>query len=1715
MLFTMKKLFLLLLLELTLINAAFCSLVDTTTAKTVANNFFVSRIAQSSQPSLRSISTQNIDLVLVHQEVDDYAFVNSQGIKEPYYYVYNINDTKGFIIVSADDNVTPILGYSYEGTFHIDNQPPAFVEWMNNWKNKINYYKTHNVAKLRSIGSEWNKFLINESSVNENSLSEVAPMIKVTWSQGKYYNEKCPEDNQSTCPDEGKPNPDGHVYTGCTATAMGQLMTRWSWPQIGYGSHTDTKPFKGNYLTEYFGSYNWSLMPKFVSDYNTDMATLLYHAGVASNTEYTACSSGANSEDTRDALVDHFRYSTDASVIYRSDSQSSATWESLLIDELQNGRPFLYRGESASVGHIFVCDGYNGASGNNYFHFNWGWNGYGNGFYYLLDNLLPLFDDSTPISQDFNEKQAAIINISPNSSDLITLNQSLSTYSSQAGSTIVAYCAEKNNGCISAGSNVISIHLSSDTVLTPGKNGDEFIGEIAIPSVPKFTTSNVYSENIIIPSSIKVGIYNVFFSADGMEKIPEYDENNNRVTKQITITASGTIRNPPLNLTTTTGDGRVTLNWSVPTSGTPTSYNVYISPSQNGSYTSYNTTSTIKTFSGLTNGSTYWFYVIAVYATGNSDPTTKISATPTTALTNDDCSNATLLISSTSFNYLENQTVNNATSSGKPKASCDVFTGTPSLADVWYFFKATATTHTISVDPNGSQLDAVIAVYSSCSSNTELGSRDITGSNGVFSYLTLTNLTIGNYYYIRVYDYGLQTTDGGFRICVTGENNISGDDFYIQNEEVSATTVEAGGTIDVSASQCYSGSTLDTEIGTAYLGYYLSTNSIFSKSSDIFLDESPSGLGSDDPCNSESETLKIPIDTDPGSYFLLFVADHDDDFDEIDESNNVRYIKINVTKGSGLPDLALSYSSYTPEITSPGTTVHVDFKRYNWGVTKAEQQTISVFISNDKEFVRNEDLLLEELLKGTLDPDEESTSSMSFRLPDCYTCGTYYIFLVIDCNDSIAEIDENNNSDYFQIPITNCTECTYMIPPTGSNFLSAGGTGNFTVSTTKCCEWSASTADNFITILNGTGKGNGVVTYSVEPCGDGSNRTGTITVAGSTHTISQNCQQVCNNSQTFEWAAQAGSTTLGDGAKDLAIDVSGNLIMTGKIHGAASFGEGLTLTSPSNSPDIFVSKHNSSGQIVWAVGYGDTDQEYGTGVSTDKAGNIYVIGNSTNGLTFGSTTLSANGTNDGIAFLIKLNPDGVLQWAKKINPLYYGESSDILIDNSNTILITGTLSDYSTGIEQGFYIAKYNTSGTQLSYKTFGFSNNILQAMGIAIDYAGCILITGKFEQSLTLGSTNLKTDYSFVDIEGFIAKFDVNCNPIWAKQLGSPDRSSNEFTSIAIDKNNNVYAIGSVDSTAIIGNISMPQSDKKRKTIFVKYDPNGNPIWAKTSLNGYQYNQQRIIFGVDDNLYFVGCFSGALELDSFIIVGNGENDLYMGCMNTDGDILWLKGLGGPETESVGGIVANNSNDIFISGDFENTVLFGNSYHTSAGRADIFLAKFKQCDPPVANIIYSGPLTITDNETKSFSTEYCSSYNYQWQHDNVNIFNATLPTYNASLGGAYNVIVKSFTGCETKSNAVILSKITNVPQSNVREEVISIFPNPTTNSINIVGRNLMNEKVSITLTNTLGQLLSRKSIEVINNLLEMEFRMEDLSSGIYFIEFASSHTKKVILVKKQ
>jgi len=357
------------------------SVVDTTTAKNTARNFIFKKINKNDK-----VVYENIEL----------KYLKTENLNnEPAFYIYNLKNQTGFVIISAESETTPILGYSYEVNYDINQEiAPAFEGWMNHYKEQIEYIRKNDIKATKKITDTWVKYSSVPDISTKSNEKDIAPLLTTTWNQGTYYNELCPAD-------AGGQN--GHVWVGCVATAMAQVIKFWNYPDYGSGQNTYNDFIYGTQTADFENTYyDWASMPNSLSTYNTPVATLSYHCGVAVNMSYGTNGSSSNTGEAATGLKRFFDYSHNLYVGVKNNFVDTA-WRDLIKSELDLGHPLFYSGyPSSGSGHAFNCDGYQGTD---YFHFNWGWGGSYNGYFYL--------DDLTPGSQDYTYSQAALINCYP------------------------------------------------------------------------------------------------------------------------------------------------------------------------------------------------------------------------------------------------------------------------------------------------------------------------------------------------------------------------------------------------------------------------------------------------------------------------------------------------------------------------------------------------------------------------------------------------------------------------------------------------------------------------------------------------------------------------------------------------------------------------------------------------------------------------------------------------------------------------------------------------------------------------------------------------------------------------------------------------------------------------------------------------------------------------------------------------------------------------------------------------------------------------------------------------------------------------------------------------------------------------------------------------------------------------------------------------------
>lgn len=307
-------------------------------------------------------------------------------------YLFHLNNGRGFILVSADDRAYPVPGYSFDEGFKTEKMPENINSWINTYNTQISEAISMDLSADAPILEAWQHYSAESLSPADNTMS-VSPLVLSKWDQGCFYNALCPQAVGGDC---------NRTWVGCVATAMGMVMRHHNYPAQGTGSHSYTHATYGVQSAN-FGSttYNWASMPNQLWGSNTATATLLYHCGISVEMDYGVSGSGAQTADVRNALINYFNYST-STYFAEKFWYSDAAWDALIRTDLENNMPIIYSGYDGNYGHCFVLDGYQGT---NHFHFNWGWSGSNNGYFYL-SNL-------NSGNGAFNSYQKAVFHISP------------------------------------------------------------------------------------------------------------------------------------------------------------------------------------------------------------------------------------------------------------------------------------------------------------------------------------------------------------------------------------------------------------------------------------------------------------------------------------------------------------------------------------------------------------------------------------------------------------------------------------------------------------------------------------------------------------------------------------------------------------------------------------------------------------------------------------------------------------------------------------------------------------------------------------------------------------------------------------------------------------------------------------------------------------------------------------------------------------------------------------------------------------------------------------------------------------------------------------------------------------------------------------------------------------------------------------------------------
>lgn len=483
----------------------------------------------------------------------------------------------------------------------------------------------------------------------------------------------------------------------------------------------------------------------------------------------------------------------------------------------------------------------------------------------------------------------------------------------------------------------------------------------------------------------------------------------------------------------------------------------------------------------------------------------------------------------------------------------------------------------------------------------------------------------------------------------------------------------------------------------------------------------------------------------------------------------------------------------------------------------------------------------------------------------------------------------------------------------------------------------------------------------------------------------------------FVWARGMGGTGSED-AKAIAVDATGNVYSTGFFSGTVEFDPGTTSTTLSSvgQSDIFVSKLDREGDIVWARGMGGLQGDGGYSIAVDDAGNVYTAGYFQGTVDFDPDAGTFNLTSAGLEdiFVQKLDIDGSFVWACRIGGTLFDFCYGIAVDSAGNVYATGSFRDtvdfdpgagifnLSSNGSDDIFVQKLDTDGNLLWAHSIG-STSYDVGYGIAVDGLGNVYTTGNFE-----GTVDFDPGVETLDLTSggnasiFVQKFETNGEIAWARAMGGTSRGTG--TAIAADDTGNVYTTGYFDETvdfdpgvAVLNLISSGMND-----IFVqKLDSGGELVWARRM--GGSSTELGLGIAVDDlgDVFTTGLFQGTVDFDpgpaSDDRTSAGNYDIYVQKLSESGDHIWTHSIGSTGYDNGYGIATNSAGQVLVNGYFEATVDFdpglGASELSSAGSHDIFVLKLDgppDTTPPTVVDITPATAGPTNSDSVDFTVTF-------------------------------------------------------------------------------------------------------------------------------------------------
>lgn len=423
---------------------------------------------------------------------------------------------------------------------------------------------------------------------------------------------------------------------------------------------------------------------------------------------------------------------------------------------------------------------------------------------------------------------------------------------------------------------------------------------------------------------------------------------------------------------------------------------------------------------------------------------------------------------------------------------------------------------------------------------------------------------------------------------------------------------------------------------------------------------------------------------------------------------------------------------------------------------------------------------------------------------------------------------------------------------------------------------------------------------------------------------------------TWQWVKSGGGTG-SDAGTSITVDINGNIYVTARFAGTSLFGSSL-LTSAGAS-DVMVARYNSNGAILWAVRGGGTGNDEPNSITTDAAGNVFVTGSFTGTATFGTVTLTSGGAKD--MFLVKYSSvDGSVVWAKRGGMNGDEAGNSVATDPTGNVYVVGSFTD-STKFGS---LAKLTGAGSSdayfVQYNPSGVEqwSKSIGAGGYDSGNDVAADASGIYVTGLFSNTVIIGSDTlpSSGSADVFITKYNASGVAQWSRRGGGAN--ADIPSAITLDASSNVIVTGNYSGKAYFGTDSVTSAGSS-DVFVVKYNSTGTEQWLRSGGGTDNDLGQDIITDGSGSIYVTGFFGLSGTFGSKTVISAGKSDIFVAKYNASGSVQWVQRAGGEDNDYPYGISVDNGRNSYITGDFFYQTKFWHTTINSQGNYDYFIAK--------------------------------------------------------------------------------------------------------------------------------------------------------------------------------